>query len=139
MSYACVISPSKQIGDRSAFAKALLVLTVLLGTPSCGASEQMDLTLRADAVEPPQPTDVKIVLDGDAETRTSVPPGEKIEIGAVDVGTLVQFEVTNSHGAGHVRAHILTDDCFRATTSCSEEGCVTRAEYRVVKEGCFTP
>jgi hypothetical protein len=139
MPYAHVIPRPKNTGDNRAFARALLVLTVLLGTVSCGESEQMDLTLRADAVEPPQPIDVTFTLDGDEESRTAVQPGERIQLGLVPVGTLVQFEVTNARGAGHIRAHILTDNCFRASGSCSEPGCVARAEYTVLKEGCFNP
>jgi hypothetical protein len=116
------------------WSRLLVSMTVLVGATNC--SDSVDVTLRADAVGPAKPTDVKYSLDGRDKTRTGVQPGEKIELGSVDVGTTVVFEVANSNDAGHVSANILVDNCFRATATCSEPGCVATARYTAAVKQC---
>jgi hypothetical protein len=138
MSDTCFRLAQKNAAICTATSRFLLLLAVLLGAMSCsdGGSGTVELTLRADAVEPAQPVDVMFSLDGHEERRSGLQPGELLEIGAVNVGTVVRFQVTNSRNAGQVRANVLIDNCFRATTSCSEPGCIATAEYTAAVEEC---
>ena len=141
MSDTHVMLAHKGIGVGTTPTRLAVLLAVLLSTVSCieGYSSnvpEVEVTLRADAVDPPEPVDVMFSLDGHEETRSGVLPGELIELGAAEVGTVVRLQVTNSRDAGLVRANILIDDCFRATSRCSEPGCVTTAEYTAAVEEC---
>jgi hypothetical protein len=126
----------KRIAVGTRLTHFFMLLAVLLSLVNCGDGNQVEVTLRGDAVEPPEPVDVMFSLNGREKSRTGVQPGELIELGTVEVGTVVRFQVANSRNAGQVRANILIDYCFRATTRCSEPGCIATAEYTAAVEEC---
>jgi hypothetical protein len=96
----------------------------------------MSVKVRADAVEPAEPVDVTIEVDGELTEHQNVDPGQILELGPLHPGSLVTARVSNSNGAGFVRANILANDCFVASAGCGEAACVAESSYRVELAFC---
>lgn len=123
----------------AAFASGTALMGCFEGAGSAGGEpvpKTVPVDLRADAVEPPAPVDVEYSIGDRVYSKSNMEPGTVLELGPVRVNTRISFRVLNSHGAGTVRANILTNDCFRNTATCSGPNCAAEAGYETLDEGC---
>ena len=96
----------------------------------------VDLQVRADAAEPMADVDLMIWVDGQQVHDQSVAAGTMVDLGQHPIGTPVVVDVHNSDGAARARAHILQDNCFRASSSCTGSDCTAHVEYTAGNQRC---
>jgi len=143
---------SERIGPDAAFAPDLANAAALDGTavlagsgasstlssyPGSSSEPLVALRVRTDAVEPSVNVEVTIWVDGEKVHDGSVAAGTSVELGRHAFGTPVTVDVHNANGAGLVRANILQDNCFVASSSCSSPDCTAHAEYTAAHQLCF--
>lgn len=104
--------------------------------PGSSIEPLVDLRVRADAVEPMADVDLKILINGQEVRAESVAAGTSVELGKHPFGTTVSVEVHNANGAGSVRANVLQDNCFAATSQCGDDDCTTQVEYTAALQLC---
>lgn len=104
--------------------------------PGSNSEPLVDLRVRADAVEPMTDVELTIQVDGEEVRAETVAPGTYVELGLQPFGTRVSVDVHNTNGAGLVRANVLQDDCFAATSACDTEDCTTHVDYTAAHRLC---
>lgn len=104
-----------------------------------GSSDEprVTLTVRADAVEPMADVYLTITIDGEEVQAESVAAGTSVELGKHPFGTRVSVDVHNGNGAGQVRANVLQDNCFVASSFCNDQDCTTHVAYTAAHHLCL--
>jgi hypothetical protein len=103
--------------------------TTLSDYPGSRLPPLVELSVRADAVDPAVDVSVRVSIGDRVVRDASVPAGAYIDLGAQPFGTHVSVDVRNPNAAGIVRANILQDNCFVASSSCMQPDCTAHAEY----------